>query len=203
MTETVSIPEIKERLAERCVELAEYLFGKPTRRWRHELRFRSHGSLVVTISGRWRGRFRSWEADVGGSMLDAIMFANGYHDDQAALDWAKDYLGIRDDRPLPPRPKIRYAPDGPDPSIERQQQARRLWAAGVSIGGTLGETYLRTVRGIHSNIWPNSRPRRSAFTSTAGGDSTGKARSRTSRSSAATSCAPQTAATPTNGKQRV
>ena len=156
MIDTVSTPEIKERLAERCVELAEYLFGKPTRRWRHELRFGSRGSLKVTISGPKRGLCYSHEEQVGGSMLDAIMHANGYHDVQPALDWAKDYLGIHDNRPLPPRPKIRYTPDGPDPSIERQQQARRLWAAGVSIGGTLGETYLRTVRGIHSNIWPDS-----------------------------------------------
>ena len=155
MTETVSIPEIKERLAERCVELAEYLFGKPTRRWRHELRFGSRGSLNVTISGPKRGYYYSHEEQAGGSMLDAIMLANGYDDVRPALDWAKDYLGIRDDRPLPPRPKIRYAPDGPDPSIERQQQARRLWAAGVSVGGTLGETYLRTIRGIRSSAWPD------------------------------------------------
>ena len=76
MTETVSIPEIKERLAERCVELAEYLFGKPTGRTHAQLKFGRKSSLVVTTSGRWRGRFRSWEAGVGGSMLDAIMHAN-------------------------------------------------------------------------------------------------------------------------------
>jgi len=92
MTDTVSIPEIKDQLAERCVDLAEYLFGKPTTRTRTELKFGRKGSLVVTISGRWRGRFRSWEAGTGGSMLDAIMFANGYHDLHAAIDWANDYL---------------------------------------------------------------------------------------------------------------
>ncbi len=48
----------------------------------------------------------------GGSMLDAIMLANDYDDVKPALDWAKDYPGIRDGRPLPPRPKIRYTPDG-------------------------------------------------------------------------------------------
>ena len=155
MTDTVSIPEIKDQLAERCVDLAEYLFGKPTTRTRTELKFGRKGSLVVTISGRWRGRFRSWEAGTGGRMLDAIMFANGYHDLRAAIDWAKDYLGIHDGKPLPPRPKARHTPDGPDPAIEKQKRAQALWRAGIPVGGTLGETYLRTVRGILSNTWPD------------------------------------------------
>jgi len=65
MIDTVSIPEIKDQLAERCVDLAEFLFGKPSSRTRTQLKFGRKGSLVVTISGRWRGRFRSWEAGVG------------------------------------------------------------------------------------------------------------------------------------------
>jgi len=68
---------LKAALAGNAASLAVELFGEPTGRSGFVWRWGRAGSLAVTVKGRWRGRFKSWEADEGGSMLDAIMFAHG------------------------------------------------------------------------------------------------------------------------------
>lgn len=87
---------IRERLADNAEVLALELFGQPTHRTGQKLSWGRKGSTVVNIAGRYRGRFKSWETDEGGSMLDAIMFAMGCNFNEA-VDWAKRWLGEDDD----------------------------------------------------------------------------------------------------------
>ena len=112
---------IKRALDDNVEALALDLFGEPQSRRGQQWRWGRRGSLTVGVAGRRRGKFRSWEADVGGSMLDAIMFAHGCELAEA-IRWAKAWLG--DDRPaVPPR---RAVADVDAEEIERRDKARSI-----------------------------------------------------------------------------
>ena len=148
---------IRERLADNAEVLALELFGEPTHRTGQKLSWGRKGSTVVNIAGRYRGRFKSWETDEGGSMLDAIMFAMGCNFNEA-VDWAKRWLGEDDDW-TPPRPPKRPRPvvDVDGEEIKRRERARALWYESQPVKGTLGERYLNG-RNIFAD-WPHDAVR--------------------------------------------
>ena len=148
---------IKERLTDNAEALALELFGQPTRRTGQKLFFGRKSSTVVNVAGRYRGRFKSWETDEGGSMLDAIMFAMGCSFTES-VDWAKRWLGEDDDW-TPPRPPKKPRPifDVDEEEIKRRERARALWYESKPVKGTLGERYLNS-RAIFAD-WPHDAVR--------------------------------------------
>jgi putative DNA primase/helicase len=150
-----TLDEIKATLADNAEALAVDLFGKPTRRTGAILYFGKKYSTLVNISGKYQGRFRSWETDESGSMLDAIIFAYScsFKD---AIDHAKGWLGIADDNPLPRRkPIARPVVDVDTDEIAREKQARQIWDASKPVYGTPGEVYLKG-RAINASEWPET-----------------------------------------------
>ena len=151
------LSDIKQRLADNAEALAFDLFGQPTRRTSQKLLFGRKGSTVVNIAGRYKGNFRSWEADESGSMIDAIMFAIGC-DFHEALDWGKRWLGDGDDW-TPPRPPKKRQPvfDVDEEEIRRRKRAQQIWHESEPARGTLGEQYLHR-RAIFAD-WPHDAVR--------------------------------------------
>jgi len=153
MDDRRDIQGVKDELSGRAEELALYLFGDPPKRTRAEMRWGRKGSLVVKISGPRRGSFWSWEEDRGGSMLDAIAFAQNIPFAEA-VQWGRRWLG-EDDRPRPVRRQRPVVEDIDLEEIHRIEQVRRIWSQARPIPGTAGETYLKS-RGIGPNAWPDS-----------------------------------------------
>lgn len=150
MTDRDSLDRLKELLADRVLELGEALFGQPTLKSARELRWGRKGSTRISLKGK-APSFFSFEAGTGGSLIDAIMFANG--DSPAeAIEWARRWLG-EDDRPAPRRPRPK--PIDVDAEVERRiADARRMFSEARPIEGTPGEVYLRDKRRIAADAWP-------------------------------------------------
>ena len=53
------------------------IMGQPPTRYTHELRYGSHGSLVVHASGPRAGHWKSWEDEVGGGVLAFLRYKIG------------------------------------------------------------------------------------------------------------------------------
>jgi len=150
MTARDDLERLKDALADRVLELGEALFGQPTSRSARELRWGRKGSTRFSLKGK-SPSFFSFEAGTGGSLIDAIVFANGgsFAD---AVEWARRWLG-EEDRPTPRRPKPK--PIDVDHEVERRiAAAKRLFAEARPISGTPGEIYLRDERQIPSGPWP-------------------------------------------------
>jgi hypothetical protein len=79
MARETDLASIKEALADRAEELCLYLFGTPTKRAKHELRWGRKGSLKLRIRGKGAPSFYDFSAGRGGSMLDAIAIAHDFH----------------------------------------------------------------------------------------------------------------------------
>ncbi|HIA02938.1 MAG TPA: hypothetical protein EYN66_13705, partial [Myxococcales bacterium] len=128
------LPDIKQALADNALALALDLFGQPTSNSSQQYRWGRSGSTVVNIGGRWSGRFKSWETDESGSMLDAIMFALGIHF-SGALDWGRQWLGDEDRPVFRPRPRPPVI-DVDAEEIKRRDRAIQQWTSSISIDGT-------------------------------------------------------------------
>jgi putative DNA primase/helicase len=147
----LKLAELKQALKDNAESLALDLFGQPTRRTRSELYWGRNSSAKVTISGRWAGRFKSWETGESGSMLDAIMFAHGSYFNDAS-EWARNWLG---DDPYIRRPiNIQQYPviDVDAEEIRREKAAQKIWQETILLSGTPAEEYLYS-RAITS--WPD------------------------------------------------
>lgn len=142
------LDELKRALADNVEALLLDLFGEPTSRTRREWRANSKGSISVSFKKK-EPEFYSFEAERGGGLLQAIMFALNL-DLGSAIEWAKGWLGGESTRapPLPKPPRTLGADNVEAESIEA---ALLLWKAGRSIGGTAAERYLKA-RGI--DRWP-------------------------------------------------
>ena len=152
--DNLSVADIRDMLAGDAATLAEHLFGKPTTHTRSELRFGNKGSIRVGVSGKYQGRFTSFEADAKGSMIDAFMFAYGCSL-RDAIAHAKTWLRIEDDKPLPIPRRQPVVPDIDEHEIKRSKEALRIWNAGKPVVGTPGEKYLKS-RAINETQWPNT-----------------------------------------------
>src|SRR3954470_5770237 len=100
------LEHVRRELADRAEDLFLYLYGKPVKRTRNELRWGHKESLALYFRGRNGPRFHSYEADQGGDMLAFIEWSQGV-DFTGALEWARDFLGhtADDDRPRSTRHK--------------------------------------------------------------------------------------------------
>ena len=146
------LTKLKAALDARVLELGEALFGQPTTRNAGELRWGRKGSIRITLTGKNGPSFYNFEAGAGGSLLDAIVFANACSFPEA-VEWARRWLG-EDDRPTP-RPRFKPKPIDVDKlEAQRIADARRMFAESRPIPGTPGEVYLRGVRGIAADAWP-------------------------------------------------
>jgi hypothetical protein len=141
------LEELKRALADNAEGLFIDLFGEPTSRTRREWRANSKGSISVFL--KKEPEFYSFEAERGGGLLQAIMFALNL-DLGRAIEWAKGWLGGERTRapPLPKPPRTLGTDNDVGESIAA---ARALWTADRSIAGTAAERYLRA-RGI--GCWP-------------------------------------------------
>lgn len=157
MSERGDLDELKRRLNDRCEEIAVALFGEPKTRNARELRFGTLGSTKVEIAGKYRGRFRSFEAIRGGSMLDAIQFANNDCTLARAIEIARSYVGEGPVLPPPKRSKSAVVDVDRD-EARKTALAARLFAEATPIAGTPAEKYLRG-RAIALSAWPDDAVR--------------------------------------------
>ena len=152
MARETDLNALKSALADRAEELCLDLFGAPTRKARHELRWGNKGSLKLRLRGRAGPLFYDFSAGRGGSMLDAIALAHDFHRLAEAVSWARDWLGL----PATERRKVEpRRNDAPDPEAEGERHARAIWDASRPITGTPAEIYLQS-RGIEAETWPTS-----------------------------------------------
>lgn len=145
------LDQLKAALSDAAEDIGERLFGKPTSRTRRELRWGRKGSISIRLDGRHGARFRSFEAEIGGSMLDAIMFVYGCGF-QNAIEIGRQMLGLADgDAPSPPKRERRNF----DADAEEDRaiaDARALWAASRPIAGRPAAVYLAG-RGLADAPW--------------------------------------------------
>jgi hypothetical protein len=145
--------ELKRKLADRVEELGEVLFGQPTTRNARELRWGRKGSTRINLKGK-SPSFFSFESGTGGSLIDAVVFAN-ICSFAEAVEWARSWLG-EDERqtPRPHRPKPKPI-DIDKLEAQRIAAAKRMFSEALPIKGTPGEVYLRDKRRIAAGAWPD------------------------------------------------
>lgn len=164
---SISLDEIKEMLCDRLEALADALDYQPTSRRGHDWRSGKRGSsslIVQSRGGLKRGTYSNFEhLDKAGSPLDFIMVERGLTL-AAAIQWAKDWLGItpgavRPETPahvLEERARKRAEQEAEAEAHRRQRTdvASRIWAESVDPHGTPAVLYFER-RGI---ILPSPAP---------------------------------------------
>ena len=100
-------------------------------------------SLIVTLAGHKRGRWRDFATGNGGDMLDLVAATQDL-DPGKAMAWARCWLGLDEGearvRPVRRVASIPATPPDPD-------RWRKPWGAAGPIAGTVGQVYL-TTRGL-------------------------------------------------------
>jgi len=140
------LQSLKDALADDDERLLLHLFGEPTQRSKRGWRWGRKGGRAYRPD---RKVFYSFEAERGGTLLDAIMDALGISLPDA-ITWARDWIGEDGTEPKaerrqpPPRPS---AFDADREEDERAAIAADMWCVGRSIEGTAAERYL-SGRGI-------------------------------------------------------
>jgi hypothetical protein len=146
---------LKAGLADDAEAVLVALFGDPASRTSREWRWGRKGSISYRFD---RGTFWSFEADQGGSLLDAIMVADGCSF-TAAIKWARDWLGEGDaaaslrtgKKQAAAARKKRAAYDADAEQQRAIAEALALWRAGRGIAGTAAARYLQ---GRAIDGWP-------------------------------------------------
>lgn len=115
-----------------CIgDVARHLLGKPNERLsnRRTLRFGSHGRLAVHIDGKRRGTWSDFAEDVGGGVLDLILYKRG-GDRREAFAWLQsERLVDADDGAGRERPTA-TAPASDEPQYASlSDRGRRLWGS--------------------------------------------------------------------------
>ena len=90
----MSVAKLAELLNDSIADLARELLGEPNRELSsaQQLRFGTKGSVAVEIAGKDKGRWYDHEEGIGGAGLELIQHRLGL-DDNAARDWARNWLG--------------------------------------------------------------------------------------------------------------
>lgn len=136
------IADINAALAPWIADIARDLVGAaPSARSRLSLRFRSRGSLTVTVAGPERGQWYDHEAGIGGDPLGLIAHLRRCTM-RDALAWARRWTGGA------VAPAAPATPPAPPPTPDTAALARALWQEAAPARGTLVEAYLRG-RGLH------------------------------------------------------
>ena len=139
--------------------VARALLGDPNPRMSttRELRYGRKGSLQVTIAGEWAGRWRDFESDERGGVLDLVARVRG-GDRAAAARWLESCgFGVRaresvsapfsGARPCGGGGEGRSAVYRQSSQASRRDSARRLWDSTRPIAGTIAAAYL-DARGV-------------------------------------------------------
>lgn len=162
---------VREALIERAVELVTFLRGeRPTGRLRgKKVRWGKRGSFELTLTGRYRGRWRDFESGEHGDLLAYIMRERGLGF-AAAVEWGAHWAGLPSDYEPSAEDIVRQkerdaaraakeaeeaAKDDAD-EAKRIARARKIWDEARPIDGTLGEKYLYDIRKIHLINFPDS-----------------------------------------------
>jgi hypothetical protein len=146
--------EIKNLLRESAVDLVSAFEGdQPNKAMttRDEARFRNHGSLKVTLSGKHWGHIHDFESGEGGYPVQFIMGREKLSYIEA-IDWARKWLCLDGDVPAPRLIQNKIDPKAAAKvqTFDTTKYARQIWgAAGCENDGDQSvERYLREHRGI-------------------------------------------------------
>ncbi|AIK96580.1 DUF6371 domain-containing protein [Candidatus Odyssella acanthamoebae] len=85
--------QLNDQLSTRIGDLAYELLGEPTFKKTSEWRYGQKGSLSITISGPYQGRFHDFEKDIHGSSLDLISHLKGIKG-RELCQWARHWLRL-------------------------------------------------------------------------------------------------------------
>jgi putative DNA primase/helicase len=165
--------DIRDGLDAQALQLVTYLLGTAPNRAlsnRTVAVWGNKGSFVLTLSGKWRGRWVDWENGDKGDLFDLIRREHG-GDFAAAKAWARQWLGWGDGPPPPPRKSDQLRREREERAARAEAEAaqkesastsfaQRLWAEAGPVAGSVGERYLRETRRIvnsqHLRRWPDA-----------------------------------------------
>ena len=103
-------------------------------------------SFAIVLKGPKAGRFFHNAAGIGGDLLALIRYMRG-GDWRDAIEYARRFLG--EDFVSAREPLRQPAPSGEEASATaKRAKAEKVWAGRQALAGTLGERYLRAVRGL-------------------------------------------------------
>ena len=162
--------EVRQALLDQLVSFVTDVVGKPQNRpmSTKEGRWGANGSLSVVLIGTKRGAWFDHDAGVGGGPFELI---EQYESVRGFVDckrWAKNWLGWSEDRPLHDlkRREQLYrqrAEEAAKREFEAEAEdqrkiaeAKAYWNKTIPLAGTLGEFYLKTVRGIPLEAIPDA-----------------------------------------------
>jgi len=91
------VSALARALDETAPDAALALLGEPTQRTRQQWRWGRRGSLALEITGPKRGRWCDHETGEGGDMLQ-LARRQHYGDLRAAIDWARGFLRMPQER---------------------------------------------------------------------------------------------------------
>jgi hypothetical protein len=132
------LASVKTALARLAEPLLIELFGKPTTKRRHELRWGRKGSLSFRFD---KMLIYDHEAQQGGSLLDAIRIARSCSLPEAVA-WGRRWLGVSPKPQCPPRLPVDIEVKKAVLPYSTAALALKTWDETDVITGTLGEHYL-------------------------------------------------------------
>jgi putative DNA primase/helicase len=155
------LAELRPVLQVNIGHIAERLLGQPTSRGSSYLRWGNKGSLLVSLSGPYAGRWKSFE-DGGSGDAIALIKREQHCSFFDAVKIACDFVGIDFFHEISPedpakraaRERKRIAEEAQRLSKANADNAKRialanvLWRASKPITGTVAETYLQKMRAI-------------------------------------------------------
>ena len=165
--------DIRDALEAQAINLVSDLLRVPHNRARSNRKvaaWGNKGSFVLTLSGKWRGRWVDWEGGDKGDLFDLIRREHG-GDFAAAKAWARQWLGWGDGPPPPPRKSDQLRREREERAARAEAEAaqkesastsfaQRLWAEAGPVAGSVGERYLRETRRIvnsqYLRRWPDA-----------------------------------------------
>jgi len=149
-TEALSVADLCHILNDQAETFAIHVLGeKPTMRSKTELRFFPKGGLSVYIAGPRKGHWTHYADGKFGDMLDLYKWRTGASN-QDAIEFAKDYLNLRDGAPLPEVSRVSEAETQKELEEDEQKRIRTanwLWKKSSEPRGTPISAYF-TGRGI-------------------------------------------------------
>lgn len=119
-------------------------------------------SMVIHVAGRRQGQWWDFAASHGGDALDLIRCVAFGADPSAkgslrdAMAWAERWLG-QPSPSVPRRPAAQTSRETTETAEDGKRKALAVWERTLDLRGTVGETYLRSARGITCPLPPTMR----------------------------------------------
>lgn len=176
MDRACSNAEVDLALKAASLELFTEILGPPNKALttRRTAAWGRQGSLKLEIAGPKAGAWKDHEAGDGGYPFHLILFreVGGSRDDPQAKAkawaWARNWLGwsasdgVQGSSRLGPNIEKRLAEiarqeaEKAKERAEKIGRARQLWAGSIPVVGTLADRYLRSIRKIPADTWPET-----------------------------------------------